>query len=110
MTAGPSRARSGPGVIYEDGPQGGFGGAAPKKFFMTTPLSLPENEENAFLIILVILIILRNCQKIPCSIQTIQKALQQIVFMNQEHRFMLVMLCSHQFVLRGNERLKGRKD
>ena len=55
------------------------------------PFSLPENEGNA-----------------PFTIQ-------KIVFMNQGHRFMLVMSCSHQFVAvaggaRGNERLKGRID
>ena len=31
------------------GPRG-FGGAAPKKFFVTTPFSLPENEGNALFI------------------------------------------------------------
>ena len=43
---GPSRASSGPEVTYEDGPEG-VRGVAPKEFFPTTPLSLPENEGNA---------------------------------------------------------------
>ena len=43
------------------------------------------------------------------------KAIEKIVFMNQGHRFTLVMPCSHQVVAvagdaRGNRRLKGRKD
>ena len=33
VCTGPSRASSGPGVIYEDRPYGGFGGVAPKKIF-----------------------------------------------------------------------------
>ena len=29
------------------GPNGGFGGATPRKILATTPSRLPENEENA---------------------------------------------------------------
>ena len=44
LYTGPSRASSGPGVIYGNCTQGGFGGEAPKKMSVTTPLRLPEND------------------------------------------------------------------
>ena len=38
----------GPGVMYGDA-TGGFGGAAPKKFFAAMPFSLSANRGNALL-------------------------------------------------------------
>ena len=70
---------------------------------MTTPFNLPENEGNAPFMTNYS----KNCFNIPC------KGYTKNLFMNQGHRFMLVMPCSHQVVAvtggaRGNERLKGR--
>ena len=85
---------------------GGLGGAAPRKFSVTTPLNLPENEGNAPFKT-------NYSKEIAYTFRV--KGIKNIVCMNQGHRFMLVMPYSHQVVAvaggaRGNERLKGRKD
>ena len=69
---------------------GGVLGRSPRDFFATTPLSLPENEGNAFFIT-------NYSKKLPT------------IVLNQGHRFMLVMPCSHKFVLEGTSDSKAEK-
>ena len=68
----------------------GFGGAALKKFFATTPLSLPKNEGNA----LFITKYSKNCLNCTESMTSFYAS-----------NALFTPVCA-----RGNERLKGRKD
>ena len=60
--SGPSRASLGSGMICWGRALGGLGLQPLRKFFVSTPFSLPENEGN----VLLRLIFLKYCLDIPC--------------------------------------------